>query len=135
MKRVFFVLIVAVILLVAAVGAASAHGNTPAHLGNAGWTCMNVPNLGVHCFPPSIDFTTLADNPPASIPVKVFHTNDPTSDDAEFLGTEILIRYDIYERGNHDAPCPQEEAEHYFDLRTAPDPLPYYACHHYSHDH
>jgi len=131
MKRVFFILIIAVILLIAAVGSAGAHGNTAPDLADAGWTCFNVPGLGVHCIPPSFEFPPSPDNAPASIPVKVFHTDDPTDHDGEFLGTEILIRADIYERGNHNAPCPQSHLEEYEFL----GPLPYYACHHYHHDH
>ena len=133
MKRLLFVLSLAVILLLGAVASAGAHGNTAPDLADAGWTCFPVEGLGVHCFPPSIDMATLADNPPASIPVKVFHTQDPADHDGEFLGTEILIRADIYERGNgRNAPCPQEHLEEYFFLG---EEMPYYACHHYSHDH
>lgn len=128
MKRVFFILIVTVILLIAAVASAGAHGNTAPDLADAGWTCFNVPGLGVHCIPPGTD----AASAPPSISVKVFDTDDITDHDGEFLGTEILIRADIYERGNHNAPCPQEHLEEYFFLG---EDMPYYACHHYSHDH
>ncbi len=104
-------------------GVAEARGNSPAKLGNAGWTCFDVPDLGVHCFPPSKDPAA----GPASIPVLIFDTTDPGDTDAPFLGTEILIHHHLY----HGQPCPQEDLEVYFDLSVLDPPLPYFACHRY----
>jgi hypothetical protein len=127
MKRLALIATLALILILVTVAGASAHGkgNQPHTLMASGWHCQNVPGLGVHCFPPG----SMASD--TSIPVKVFDTDDPDDDDAHYLGTELLLRVDVYERG--EAPCPQEGLEHWFDLRTTPDPMPYYACHHYSH--
>lgn len=63
-----------------------------------------------------------ADASDATIPLKVYDTQDPTAEQAPFLGTEILIREGLY----HGQPCPQEGLEEYELL-----PNGYYACHHY----
>jgi hypothetical protein len=102
-------------------GGAEAHGNSPAKLGNAGWTCFPVEGLGVHCVPPSKDLGGGA----ASIPVLIFDTNDPGATQAPFNGTEILIHDHLY-RGQ---PCPQEGLDEYVDLSG--EGLPYFACHRY----
>ena len=102
-------------------GVAEAHGNSPAKRVNAGWTCFNVPDLGVHCFPPNKD--PAAD--PASIPVLIFDTSDPGATHAPFLGTEILIHHHLY----HGQPCPAGGLNEYEDLSGLG--LPYFACHFY----
>jgi hypothetical protein len=55
------------------------------------------------------------------IQVKVFDTDDPSSDSARFLGTESLIRADHYK----GQPCLPGHGE-YLLL-----PFGYYACHHF----
>ena len=57
-----------------------------------------------------------------SVPVKVFD-----EDGIEFLGTEQLLRYDVYK----GQPCPQDDLEEW-DFLGEP---PYYACHHYETGH
>lgn len=91
-----------------------------------GWACMPVPGLGVHCFPPGA-FASLP-----SIPVLVFDTDDPSQADAPFLGSEILIRADLYA----GQPCIAEGGGAYELLRASDTGLPadYRACHHYAHD-
>jgi hypothetical protein len=42
-----------------------------------------------------------------------------------FLGTELLIRDDLY----NNQPCPQDGLDKYEDLSG--EGLPYYACHHF----
>lgn len=94
-------------------------------LGSQGWVCVNVPGLGVHCFPPG------AFAAPASLPILVFDSDDPTDADAPFLGTELLIRADLYA----GQPCPAEGGQ--YALMLAADtglPADYRACHHYAHD-
>ena len=91
-------------------------GNTPAHLTKAGWQCLDVPEHGVHCMDPHASIGASV-----HIQVKVFDTDDPSSDSARFLGTESLIRTDHYK----GQPClPGHGA--YFLL-----PFGYYACHHF----
>jgi hypothetical protein len=110
---------------------ALAQGVNPAQLGQAGWTCFNAgPSNWVHCIQPG------ADASPATISVRVFDTQDVNASEAEFLGTELLIHEDLY---NYQ-PCPQldgagGELGLYEDLREAPDPLPYFACHHFEPEH
>ncbi len=62
---------------------------------------------------------------PATIQVMVFgETGHP------FLGSEILVRADIY----NGQPCPQDNLDHYhpLDFDEPPDGITdYYACHHF----
>jgi hypothetical protein len=93
---------------------------SPAKLVRAGWSCDVIGE--VHCFPPATGASS------ASITVRVFDTSDPTATDAPFLGTEILIRADLYQ----GQPCPQDGLDEYhgLDLFGGPE-IDYYACHHY----
>ena len=114
----------AVLLMAAAMtsgaGVAEAHGNSPAKRVNAGWNCINIEPLGVHCFPPGSGASS------ASIPVQVFDTDNPLATNVTFLGTEILIRADLY----HGQPCPQEGLDEYEGpIPVGPDD--YFACHRY----
>ena len=94
-------------------------------LTSRGWFCTNVPKLGVHCFAPGVFQST------ASVSVLVFDTDDPTKENAAFLGTELLIRADLYA----GQPCPPESGGAYELLPASETPFPvdYRACHHYSH--
>lgn len=98
---------------------------SPAHLERAGWFCVDVPGLGIHCFPPK---ALRVPAPPPSIEAMVFD-----SATGEFLGTEILIRDDLYadqpcrSEGGSYAPVPGAELGH-------PGVEYYYACHHYEHE-
>jgi hypothetical protein len=107
--------------MLSAGGVAEAHGVSPAKLGNAGWTCFDVPGLGVHCQPPGSEASS------ASLSLLVFDTSDPGAGHAPFSGTEILIRADLY----NGQPCPGEGADDYegLDLFGGPE-IDYYACHH-----
>jgi len=116
---------IAVIVLSAAVasaswpGTASARGPSPGQLRSHGWNCFNVEGLGVHCQPPGDAASS------ATMTLLIFDTSNPGATDAPFLGTELLIRADLYQ----GQPCPQEGLAHYVDLRPE---LPYFACHRYS---
>jgi hypothetical protein len=101
----------AMLLLMVTVTAAGAAGHTASQLENAGWNCWNEgPGTRTHCIKKDP-----ADGPSA-IPVKVF-----SNDGEDFLGTELLIRADLYS----GQPCPQEGGGEYFLL-----PFGYRACHH-----
>lgn len=94
-------------------------------LSSHGWMCVPIPQLGVHCFGPG------AFSASASVPVLVFDTDDPMHPAAPFLGTEILIRDDLYA----GQPCAAEGGE--YELLPAsetPFDVDYRACHHYAHD-
>jgi len=111
MKLKFVSIIIALLLMMVAVATVSAAGHTSSQLENAGWVCeIAGPNFWTHC---------MKKNPadgPSTIPVKVF-----SNDGSDFLGTELLIRADLY----NGQPCPQEGGGEYFLL-----PFGYYACHH-----
>ena len=100
-------------------GGASAHGVSPAGLVEAGWNCFDVPGLGVHCQPPGDSASS------RTLTFLYFDTSDPSSTDAPFLGTELLVRSDAYK----GQPCPQEGLDDYTDLSGGG--LPYFACHHH----
>ena len=120
MKKVIGILI-AMVLLLLAVTVAGAAGQTSGQLANAGWDCETV-GIGVHCVPPPVDFPEdVGKGERAAIPVKVF-----SNDGSTFLGTELLIRADLYQKGKSQSPrpCPQDGLDEYADLGN------YRACHH-----
>jgi len=111
MKFKYVGITLAMLLLMVTVTAAGAAGLTSTQLERAGWNCfIDGPNDWTHCIKKDP-----ADGPSA-IPVKVFST-----DGSDFLGTELLIRADLYS----GQPCPQEGGGGYHLL-----PFGYYACHH-----
>lgn len=124
--RQFVVLIVAVgaLLALPLVASGGPGGLSPAQLNDQGWTCFNVPTLGVHCSPPGKPFPPSA---PASQLLYFFNTTDPSSDVPDFTGTETLIRADIY----HGQPCPTEPGPGggYHFLGDLGGGAEYYACH------
>jgi len=112
--------------LVVALGAstASAGSVSPAKLVKAGWDCIVVFGA-VHCAPPGGLARVLAGTA-RSMTFLVFGGTDPTSEDAPFLGTEIIKHHDIF----HGEPCPTDPPGEYTDLEPLIG-LPYWACHHY----
>lgn len=91
-------------------------GVTAEKLDRAGYTCFATgPYDWIHC----LRFEKFGY---PSVPVKVFD-----EEGMEFLGTELLLRYDVYE----GQPCPQDELEEWEFLETPP----YYACHHFKTGH
>jgi hypothetical protein len=118
-KKLLFV-VVLLVLLTSTVVAASAGGHNADQLSNAGWFCVNAgPHNWTHCFTPGFDPTS------ESLNVKVFSEDGDT-----FLGTELLIRDDIYK----GQPCIQDGGGAYDLLPAAPDgpfPVAYRACHHF----
>ena len=117
MKLKYVSIMIALLSMVIIVATVSAGGNTAEQLGDAGWTCFNAgPSNWTHC---------MKKNPatgPSAIPVKVFSV-----DGTEFLGTELLIRADLY----NGQPCPQEGGGDYEGLDLVGDEaIDYYACHH-----
>ncbi|MGD8383871.1 MAG: hypothetical protein PVF89_00550 [Lysobacterales bacterium] len=87
-------------------------GHAPAQLEEAGFYCINAgPSNFTHCFK-----VEQLGNP--AVPVKVF-----TEDGNTYLGTEMLLRPDIY-RGQT---CPQDG----LGLWEYNDDVGYFACHHF----
>jgi hypothetical protein len=95
---------------------AGANGLTAEQLVRAGYSCFPAgPDDWIHCL--------LGRKFGArSIPVKVF-----SADGNEFLGTELLLRADIYA----GQPCPQDGLEQW-DSEAVPG---YFACHHFETGH
>ena len=120
--------------LAVAVGAAVAlagSGPSPGQLSDSGWTCFLPPAPGevVHCSPPGVGAPQPNGRPTYTL--LVFDTTDPGSFDAGLLGTELLVRADLYD----GRPCPQDPHD---DPSTAevergylPLPFGYFACHHF----
>ena len=126
LKKVMVALAVVAATLVGATSS-GAQGVSPAQLKAAGWTCFNVPGLGVHCAAPGKEF------PPTGAVVQLlyFDTTDPDATDAAYLGTETLIRDDIFLRGGPDRPCPRgAEGPSWFPIDFGAPFGVYYACHH-----
>lgn len=91
-------------------------GNTAETMETAGYFCFAAgPDSWIHCLR-----AEKLGNP--AVPVKVFSV-----DGQQFLGTEELLRYDIY----WGQPCPQDGASTWDWLG---DP-PYFACHHFHTGH
>ncbi len=93
---------------------AGAGGLTADQLTRAGFDCFNAgPNDWTHC----INFRHFGR---PAVRVLVF-----TEDGGVFLGTEQLLRPDIYQRGA--PPCPQDGLDMWvFEVEPQ-----YYACHHF----
>jgi hypothetical protein len=88
-----------------------------------GWTCVPIPQLGVHCFGPGAFVSTPV------LTVLVYDSEDPADVAAPFFGTELLLRDDLYA----GQPCPAEGGE--YTLLPAAEtgfPVDYRACHHYA---
>jgi hypothetical protein len=127
MKRLFLPLAAASLAAVVLAAPSFSKRNSPAQLSAAGWSCPFL--LGaIHCLPPG---TALKSAGSPSLTALVFDTSDPAATDAPFLGTEHVLRADVFEKGGRP-PCPQDPPTfEYRDLRTTELGIPYYACHHY----
>ena len=113
--------------LLAAFAAASAPargGPSPGQLMDAGWSCFVPPGEVMHCSPPGARAVPGSGAP--SLTLRVFDTSDPNARDAAFVGTEHLIRADLY-RGQ---PCPRDPGP---DGGYWPLPFGYLFCHHFAH--
>lgn len=118
------------LLLTVSVASAKSKGHHYTQLQNAGWFCTPIPfgdELWPHCFPPDSFPPTPgpSGNLPASIVVKVFD-DILVPDGGFYLGSEILIREDLY----NWQPCMQDGGGPYHFLGSEGG-LPYYACHHF----
>ena len=104
------------------VSQAIAHGGglSAGQLNSHGWTCFNVPSLGVHCSPPGQPWPPTK---PHQQLLYFFHTTDPTSRVPDFTGTESLLRDDHF----HGQPCPTEGGQ-YTNLGFLGLPN-YWGCH------
>lgn len=147
MKRLTLTIVVLGVLLLGGTVTAFATGpqgesgpKGPKSLIDKGWACFAAKEFGVwaHCAPPGEDTFS----GPPTLKALNFATFD-LREDAEFMGTEIAIRDDLFQ----DQPCPQgvhsdgsTPGTYEFlpgaalDLFAPPgtDPMPdYWSCHHF----
>jgi hypothetical protein len=117
----FIVPLVAAALLVPLTAAGGKGGLSPQQLNDQGWTCFDVPGLGVHCAAPGQEWPPTG---PTAQLLYFFNTTDPTSSVPDFSGTETLLRADKY----HGQPCPTAASGEYNFLGSLAGTA-YWACH------
>lgn len=109
----------------------AAHTTGVERMKNAEWTCLDFEEIGIHCFnePSAALFNGES---PTTVHARVFMVDqDEHETYLGTLGTELLIRADVFERNpNRERPCPQEGGD-WHDLRETFE-LPYYGCHHFA---
>src|SRR3954454_2137393 len=122
--------VVGALMLLVAVAVSSAQakggGNSPAQLTQAGWTCFLPPpfNPKVHCAPPG-QLEGVVAGTAAHATFLVFDTDEVTSASAAFVGTERLIRGDLY----HGQPCPTDPPNPLYSWLFPKFQWDYYICH------
>jgi hypothetical protein len=97
----------------AAAGPASAAGLTPAQLTAAGWTCIQPvldPTLML-CFSPGVGLPPLPGTPGVADRLPSYENLVFDFATGAFLGTQHVLRPDIYEQGK--PPCPQQPGGEY----------------------
>lgn len=101
---------------------ASADGVSPAQLEQAGWDCIvPLPGDNLHCAPPGGLGRVLAGTA-ETMTFLVFRT-----DDGAFLGTELIVRADLF----NGQPCPTDPPSGQYTYLFPLLGLDYYACHRY----
>jgi len=121
-----------ILLLVTAISALpgvtmAASGIGPGKLGGAGWDCFLPPldfNPNVHCAPPG-QLEAIASGKARTGMFVAFATTDLEANSADFLGTERLIRADLY----HGQPCPTEPPTYTYSSLYPRFGWDYYICH------
>ena len=126
------VMIVAVVIAAVAAtaaqaqGSSQARGSSPAQLTRAGWSCFLPPpfNPNVHCAPPN-QLQGVVSGRAAAATFLVFRTDDVNSESAPFVGTERLIREDLF----HGQPCPTDPPSYRYSWLFPRFGWDYYICH------
>jgi hypothetical protein len=125
MRRLLSILAIAGLLL-AAPAPASARVS-PAGLQEAGWECILPPpefNPYVHCVPAD-QLAGIISGHSAMVTMLTFRTSDMTATDAELLGTERMIRADLF----HGQPCPTDPPGYTYSWLFPRFGWDYYICH------
>ena len=126
MRRIVIAGVLAAMVSVPATGAL-ASGSSPDKLTKAGWDCFLPPrdfNPNVHCAPPGQLERIVSGEARAAMFV-VFATDDVDATSAEFLGTERLIRADLF----HGQPCPTDPPSYEYSSLFERFAWDYYICH------
>jgi hypothetical protein len=105
MRRLVTLVVLAGAAAGALVGNAPGAGVGPAQLAQAGWSCFLPPpfNPNVHCAPPG-QFEAIVSGQARAAMFVAFATDDLNANSAPLLGTERLIRGDLF----HGQPCPTD---------------------------
>jgi hypothetical protein len=108
-------------------GSAEAQGLGPADLTRAGWSCFQPPpdfNPYIHCAPPG-QLEGIMSGEARSGMFVAFETTDINAESAPLLGTERMIRGDLY----HGQPCPTEPPTYEYGWLYPRFGWDYYICH------
>jgi hypothetical protein len=120
MRRVTIAIAIVALTLALAAPAVAATGVSQARLEKAGWDCPLV--LGaIHCAPPG-GLARVGSGEARTMTFLVFST-----DDGAFLGTELIIRADLF----NGQPCPTDPPSRQYTYLNPLIGLDYYACHRY----
>ena len=115
------------VLLIVPLGTATAGGISPAQLTRAGWTCILPPpefNPNVHCLPANQLAGVISGEAEVVISL-AFATDDLTATQADLLGTERMIRADIFA----GQPCPTDPPATGYSWLFPRFGWDYYICH------
>ena len=121
------VVLVALAALALPVVPAAAGGPSPAQLTRAGWTCILPPpafNPNVHCLPAN-QLQGVISGEARVVTALAFRTSDLAATDAELLGTERMIRADIFA----GQPCPTDPPSNEYSWLFPRFGWDYYICH------
>lgn len=120
-------LVVAVIAALAMPASLSARGLSPAQLARAGWTCILPPpdfNPNVHCLPADQLAGVISGEAVVVISL-AFATDELDDQDTDLLGTERMIRADIFA----GQPCPTDPPSLGYSWLFPRFGWDYYICH------
>lgn len=117
---------VTVALVLLPLGQATAAGISPAQLSRAGWDCILPPpfNPNVHCAPRGALAGIIAGEAEV-VTMLAFATTDTTATDAELLGTERMIRADLF----NGQPCPTDPPSKEYSWLFPRFGWDYFICH------
>jgi hypothetical protein len=118
---------VLVLTLALTAGPASAGGVNPAQLARAGWDCILPPpdfNPNVHCAPPGA-LSGVISGEAAMVSMLAFATSDVGATEAPLLGTERMIRADLF----NGQPCPTDPPSYEYSWLFPRFGWDYYICH------
>jgi hypothetical protein len=122
MRRIMIIVALLGAVTTVAIPAASAQGVSPAELEKANWTCIiPLPGDNIHCAPPG-GLERVVSAEAETMTFLVFRTGDET-----FLGTEFIIRADLFK----GQPCPTDPPSGQYTHLLPLLGLDYWACHRY----
>jgi hypothetical protein len=127
MRRLMIATVLFAMLSVVLATQVLAKGSGPAQLTAAGWDCFLPPldfNPNVHCAPPGQLAGIISGEAKAAMFV-AFATSDLDATSAPLLGTERLIRSDVF----HGQPCPSDPPSYRYSSLFPRFGWDYYICH------